>query len=395
MKSIDDNEYESFCKNKLCQGLSTSELKALYEITRPIPFEAGSLLISEGQKENDLFFIIKVTLEMIKKDSESENTYIIDTVNAGEGIGEISFIDRGTRSASVRAKTKSLVRTVSFDALEMHMAHSAKYSHIFVLLLKNISQRLRTANNTTLNALRKEVRENKTRLQFGNFLIYMIVLMCLYGFTIKPMKSLFRYVSDTAYVTLPFTLAVVISLLFMIKKSKISWDQFGISLDNWKQAIFDGIVLSIPFLVLGIILKWLLTQFHPNYIGHPLVEPFATLIDPSMHNWSSWFKVLAVYWLLVVPIQEMIARGALQGLFEHFLIGKHKVLISIFLSNLVFSASHLFFSTFVSVLVLLGGLYIGWIYSRTHNLISSCLSHGILGTWLLFLMGVSISMEGI
>jgi len=394
MTLIDENDYESFCKNKLCQGLGSSELKALYGITRQIPLEAGAVLLSEGQKGSELFFILKGTLEVIKKDSATGHSYVLDTIGPGEGAGEISFIDRGARSASVKAKTKSIVRAISFTALEEQMNTSVKFSHIFIHLLKNISQRLRVASNTTLNALKKEVRENKARIQLGNLLVYIIMLLTLYTYSLSPLQYLFTIVTNTAYVTMPVTFVIVGSVFLLIRVSNLSWDQFGVSLTNWKQATFDGLVLPIPFLLGGVLFKWLLTQHHSNYIGHPIIEPFTMFLDPETHNWSSWFQMAAVYWFFVVPIQELLTRGALQGLFEHFLLTKHKVFISILLSNLIFSTTHLFFSPFISSLVFLGGLYIGWVYSRTHNLISSCLAHGILGTWLLFFMGVSISANG-
>jgi len=385
-----DSNYEAFCKNKLLQGFSPPELRLLYSITKPITLKKDDILISEGEMALELFFITKGTLEIVKHTPDQKNNFIIDTLSAGEAVGEIAFIDRGYRSASVRAPSDAIVRSISFDELEKFLNRSPEYSHLYFHLSRNISLRLRSINNKTLESLKKEVYENKTRVRMGNFLIYIVIVLSLFSYALDSLEYLIRISPNTTLVAFPFTLVVGAFIIAMIIHSKISWKEFGIGLSNWKQAIYDGFVLSIPMMISMIIIKWLLIHFLPQYEGHKIFEPYAAILDPAQQTVLYWLGLNAGYWFIAVPIQELLTRGVLQGLFEHFFIGKHKILISILLSNLIFSTLHIYFSPVIGIIVFIGGVYFGWVYSRSHNLISSSISHAVLGTWALSVVGVAI-----
>jgi membrane protease YdiL (CAAX protease family) len=70
-----------------------------------------------------------------------------------------------------------------------------------------------------------------------------------------------------------------------------------------------------------------------------------------------------------------------------FLTHKHKTWEAIFLSNLLFSVTHLHVSLYLALMVFPIGLYWGWIYARQGSLIGSSVSHAILGVFALFVVG--------
>jgi len=55
---------------------------------------------------------------------------------------------------------------------------------------------------------------------------------------------------------------------------------------------------------------------------------------------------------------------------------------------LIFSTAHLFMSFQIGILVFVGGLYLGWLYSRTHNLVGVWVAHWLLGSWALSVVGL-------
>jgi CRP-like cAMP-binding protein len=391
MDTTDDNDFELFRNNHLFRGFGEKEIKTLYGISKEVPLERGDILIHEGEKGEDLFIIIKGTLEVTKYDPEEKDTYVIDTLVAGDSVGEIAFIDRGVRSASVRAQTEAVVRSISFQALEDLVKKSTEFSEIYIHLSKHISQRLRSTSNMALESLKKEVRENRTRVNMGLFLIEIITVLCLFAYSLDGLQYLISVVPNTSYVALPLTLLMGVFLLVMMKYSKLSWKEFGLTLSNWKRAVFEGIVFPIPILGFGVFIKWAVIHLHPAYAGRALFEPFAAFTDPAQRTWGYWIAFNAIYWFFIVPIQELLTRGGLQGLLEHFLTGKHRVLISILISNLIFSTVHVFFALHFGLIVFFGGLFIGWIYSRTHNLISSSIAHAVLGTWALSVLGAVLT----
>ena len=390
MNSQDDSNYEAFCKNVLLQGFKPSEQERLYTFCKPIFLAAGEVLIQEGELASELFFITKGKLEILKTDRNNNVPYVIATLNPGEAVGEVSFVDRGFRSASVRAATDVSVLSISFNDLEKFLNQSIEYSHIYVHLSKNISQRLRQISTTTLEVLKREVLESKARIRMGNFLIYVIIILSLFAYTLSSLRYLITIASNTSIVAFPVTMVISIYFIIMIKHLNLSWEEFGIKLTNWKEALFDGFVLSLPMILLAFVVKVLLIHFDSTYEGHRIFEPFLVILDPEHKNWTYWLILNAIYCFIGVPLQELLTRGILQGLLEDFFAGKYKIFISILLSNLLFSTLHIFFSVQIAIFVFMGGVFFGWIYSRSHNLIASSISHAFVGTWALSVIGVIV-----
>jgi membrane protease YdiL (CAAX protease family) len=133
-----------------------------------------------------------------------------------------------------------------------------------------------------------------------------------------------------------------------------------------------------------VLAKWIAIHFFQTYHSARLFEPFSFLSEPTIYDWI----LINLVYCLFVPVQELMARGVLQGLLEKFLIGRWRVITSIFVSNLIFSAGHIFLSETIAITVFIAGLYLGWLYSRTHNLLGVILAHCLLGVWGFSVVGV-------
>ena len=94
------------------------------------------------------------------------------------------------------------------------------------------------------------------------------------------------------------------------------------------------------------------------------------------------------YVLLSSPIQELIFRGTLQARLKEFLIGKHHVGLSIFVSNLLFALIHIAVSSVLSVFAFLAGLFWGWLYNKHKTLVGVVISHMMIGGWAFFVLGI-------
>lgn len=168
-----------------------------------------------------------------------------------------------------------------------------------------------------------------------------------------------------------------------MKTSNFPLSTFGLTLNNWRKAIFEGIVFTIPFTAVILATKWLLISYEPNYIGRPLIEGLANMNT----NPKTWWTILVIYVLIVAPLQEFLARGGLQGPLEEFLSSRYRIPLAILVSNLLFSTLHLFMSLEIGLLVFIPGIYFGWLYSRTHNLLGVWIAHAIVGTIGLSIIG--------
>ena len=75
------------------QELTPDQLAKIAAIVQPETLRVGQKVFEAGS-ESDAFYLIKRGAVMVKK-----GTMVLATPQAGDCIGEISFIDRGKRSA--------------------------------------------------------------------------------------------------------------------------------------------------------------------------------------------------------------------------------------------------------------------------------------------------------
>ncbi|WP_230306266.1 CPBP family intramembrane glutamic endopeptidase, partial [Legionella pneumophila] len=106
-------------------------------------------------------------------------------------------------------------------------------------------------------------------------------------------------------------------------------------------------------------------------------------------DWEYYFAMIFLY-SLFAPIQELMARSALQSTFFHFLPGGKlfRQWNGIFLSNLIFATMHTHLGLTFASLTFIAGLFWGWLFHRQKSLLGVSVSHVILGVWSLFIVGL-------
>src|SRR5215203_2543297 len=65
----------------------------------------GSYLLRRGEPGGDLFVITEGALEIV--DNRYRPEVVLDTIGAGDVVGDMAFLDQGPRSADVRATAPS------------------------------------------------------------------------------------------------------------------------------------------------------------------------------------------------------------------------------------------------------------------------------------------------
>ena len=99
------------------------------------------------------------------------------------------------------------------------------------------------------------------------------------------------------------------------------------------------------------------------------------------------FGLMAVY-CLFVPVQELIARGAMQSSLHEFLAGKHNTLWAILLSTLMFSQIHLHLNPGYAIAAFFPSLFWGAMYARQRSLLGATVSHILIGVFVAFFLGL-------
>jgi CheY-like chemotaxis protein len=99
-------------------------------------------LITEGGTSHEMFWILSGKFVITKMNQDDKNV-IIGEVYPGELVGEMSFLDNLTRSASVRAVDEAEVLVIPHKKFIDVLDHQPRW---FRSLMQTMSQRLRGAN---------------------------------------------------------------------------------------------------------------------------------------------------------------------------------------------------------------------------------------------------------
>ena len=131
-------------------GLSRDELKLLEGIVRPLVFEAGQMIVREGDKAN-LFFVLArgtAAVQLRVPSANGERVVRVAAIGAGLSFGEMALLDGGTRSADVVALEKVVCYGVSVEQLkELGKDHPNLLTTIMGNMMRDLSERLRRAND--------------------------------------------------------------------------------------------------------------------------------------------------------------------------------------------------------------------------------------------------------
>ena len=100
---------------ELFDGLTKAELDEIAAICQQRHFKKGDLLAIEGKIGDDLFIITDGVVEVIVSDRQAPPRVVIN-LGIGQLIGEMSLVDRGPRSATVRAiHDPTIVQVIRHD----------------------------------------------------------------------------------------------------------------------------------------------------------------------------------------------------------------------------------------------------------------------------------------
>lgn len=370
--------------NSLLNQFSSGQLENLLGIIKEIRvLKPAEFLVREGEEAENLFIVKEGHLEVIKKEEDSDATHRLAVLDQGMSIGEVSLLDSGPRSASVRALEDASVLVIPIRDLEsLSQADPSVDVQMKINLAYEMGHRLRTTNETTVRTLREKLNEAEIRVEMGKFMSRVLIGTCLYMFALGATTALSDYLPDTTLVTIPILIAFAIGLYLNIKTSIYPASAYGFNTENWQGALKEAFMFSLPVAGLIVVAKWILTMTDPALEGIPIFD-FSRSRDLGM----GILLLLAAAYACFAPAQEMIARSGMQSSFQMFLTGKHKTATSIFLSTLLFSSTHLHISTQLALVVFPMGLFWGWLYSRHPTLIGVSASHIFLGLFALFIVG--------
>ena len=118
--------------------LKDNELKTIVKYMNLVEVIPGEIVFEEGDRRDYVCFVVDGTLDVLRK-SETGESIVISTLSKGRSIGEMAVIDELPRSATVKARTKSTLITLSQENFNYMLA---EHSSIGVKILKGIARLL-------------------------------------------------------------------------------------------------------------------------------------------------------------------------------------------------------------------------------------------------------------
>jgi CRP-like cAMP-binding protein len=142
--------------------LDEEELKTVAKYMNYRDVEPGDTVFKEGEKGAYMCFVAEGELEILKKNLDGESV-VISTLQTGASIGEMAVIDNFPRSATVRAKSKGTLLTLSrysFDTvLKQHPAIGIK---LFQSLSRLLCLHLRKTSKGFADQLSRQKQQDES-----------------------------------------------------------------------------------------------------------------------------------------------------------------------------------------------------------------------------------------
>ena len=129
--------------------LKDEELKTIQKYLNLIEVIPGEIVFKEGDRGDYVCFVVDGALDVLKR-SETGESIVISTLSKGRSIGEMAVIDELPRSATVKARTKSTLLTLSRENFNYILA---EHSTIGVKILKGVARLLSMSLRKTSSRL--------------------------------------------------------------------------------------------------------------------------------------------------------------------------------------------------------------------------------------------------
>jgi len=360
--------------------------------------EKDNYLCQENEDIDFLYVLLEGKLSVLIKNSEFKKDYEINFIFPGEAIGEISLLlpEISKRSASIKTIEDSLLFCISIKKLNELFIYplsqeGVNYRNFLHKLQNNLVGRLIKMNHEKVVLIENETSSFKQKYNLSLFIIYVVSILCVFTFFIQWLSYLIKSTSNTTFISLPVTIILALLIIRLATKFNLSLNTLGIHKKNLTKSILEGTLFTLPILILMTASKYLIVSKIPQYSHLPTFDLFETNTIVYGSRIKSIIYTVALstmYLTIIVPLQELICRSILQLSLERFLIHKHRYSMSIIISNLIYASLNMFLSLNISIITFIVGVYFGFLFYRTKNLISPLIAHGLIGFWGLFMLNL-------
>jgi membrane protease YdiL (CAAX protease family) len=212
------------------------------------------------------------------------------------------------------------------------------------------------------------------RRQFSTFFILFTLFIVSYCLASAYLNVLFPAgeLLDRAllWICIGFMLLMTAMSVSCICIQGLPFRSFGLTLKGSWRAIKESLIATFAVIILITLARLWCVFRVASFAGEPVFE-FSVILNRA-------------FWIYLVMAfgQEFLARGVFQSVIEGLLGGRRSKLWAVVLATMIFAVTHTFYTFWLSVASIGGGLMWGWLYLRHRTVIGIGLSHFIVGNYL-------------
>ena len=142
--------------HSLFGGITRQNLKMIVPLLEEVEFAPGEVIISEGEHGENLYFIYEGEVEILKSARRDGREFqeSIAVLGPGGTFGEMELIDPEPRIASVRAREKTLLLSLSnADLYQIYRDNPETFTLLVMNISRIICRRLREMDARMAQAL--------------------------------------------------------------------------------------------------------------------------------------------------------------------------------------------------------------------------------------------------
>lgn len=349
--------------------------------------EPGALVFAEGDPADGLYVLLDGEAR-VERAGPSGQPHVLDTIRAGALFGEAALEGGGRRSAAVRMASGGRVARFDIARLAAESADDPGWLQPILLdITRENLRRVEVSSGQMLDAWEREAAETRRRLAMGHFLLWIVGGLCLYTLTLSVAASVTHNLLLSSIATNGVIALAAFGMYRLVRASPYPRSTFGLVINpGWRREIVEALGVTAALMGAVTVLKWALINTVDRYADLPL---FDSPLFGTRPMTAVWLWTTLIYFPLAA-VQELVARGTLQGLLTEFLGGARSHIAAILLANLIFATHHAHLSLFFAAMSFAPGLVWGALYHRQRSLIGVSLCHALVGIYALHLMGMGV-----
>ena len=345
-------------------------------------YQAGEAIYREGEAAGTMGIVIDGAVEISRQNEDGVHVRLA-IMRRGQSLGEGALTSGRRRTADVRALRPTVVLMVDVVA-----ARDRDWISSFaVQLVSELNGRMQRATDRAIAAMREQLQEACRRSESGRFMAFFVAAMSLYTMSIGVTS---RLVADPIAMSLFTNFGLLIAVcvtIGLIRTSVYSAAFFGLIVrSEWRRQLVESAAVAIALSLLLTAVKSVGIAVIPSLAGETVIDP---QFDMGLFARPWQDSIITVAYVGLCPVQELLARGVLQGAFYTLLVGHRGAAIgAVLVSNAMFAAAHAHVSVWLAIGSFGTGLVWGIMYHRHRSLLGVSLCHAIVGFYGLEVLGL-------